>query len=181
MQQALDSNFNVSQCIRDSSDLQQQFFFLANENQKMSKTIQEQFVDAMFTLGKNPTGFQVLDYLGQCHIRATTEFFEKYSLKETIVNVWSKLVVSAAVKFVDPIKVIQPDEDPVENLNEHEQEVVKLVNYVKSCFPNLNDLKNHAVELGHPLEDETLLRRNVESWIKIAQIFKDNYSNIEKS
>ena len=123
MQQALDSNFNVSQCIRDSSDLQKQFFFLANENQKISKTMQDQFVDAMFTLGKNPTGFQVLDYLGQCHIRATTEFFEKYALKETIVNVWSKLIVSAAVEFVDPIKVIQPDEDPVENLSKHEQEV----------------------------------------------------------
>ena len=35
--------------------------------------------------------------------------------------------------------------------------------------------------LGYPLEDENLLRRNVENWRKIAQIFKDNYSNIEKS
>ena len=54
-----------------------------------------------------------------------------------------------------------------------------MVNYIKSCFPNLEDLKDHANELGHPLDDDTLLKRNVESWLKVTEIFNENYSHIE--
>ena len=71
-------------------------------------------------------------------------------MREIILNVWSKIVVPAAVKVDDPIEVdlvddetdedqvVQPDEDQAENLSEHEKEVLKLANYTKSCFPNLD-------------------------------------------